>query len=187
MGISGRGVWGRPRRLGRCHRRSRVRDALRDRSAETTARWLGQHPSVEMVSRDRCDLDTQGAAQGAPQAWQVADRFHLLQNLRQAIEQQLSHSLRSLPLFVPGETADLTEPPGMIHRYGRPKVTERRHLVQAGRRPARQSRFDRVKALQAEGKTLGADRPRNRIELAHGPQMDRTGCVATTRSESEPR
>jgi transposase len=62
--------------------RREVLDILQDRSAESTARWLGGHPAVEMVSRDRCGLYAQGAARGAPQAGQVADRFHLLQNLR---------------------------------------------------------------------------------------------------------
>ena len=41
-------------------------------------------------SRDRCGLYAQGIRQGAPQARQVADRFHLLQNLREAIERQMT-------------------------------------------------------------------------------------------------
>jgi transposase len=60
------------------------------RSVEETAKWLKQHPEVEIVSRDRCGLYAQGAQQDAPQAKQVADRFHLLQNLREAIEQQMT-------------------------------------------------------------------------------------------------
>jgi transposase len=74
--------------------RREVVDVLPDRSAETTGRWLGQHPAIEIVSRDRCGLYANGARQGAPQAQQVADRFHLLQNLRQTIEQQLSRATR---------------------------------------------------------------------------------------------
>ena len=62
--------------------RRQVVDVLPDRSARGTARWLERHPEVEVVSRDRCGLYAQGAHQGAPQAAQVADRFHLLQNLR---------------------------------------------------------------------------------------------------------
>ena len=71
-----------------------VVDVLPDRSVEATSRWLGQHSGVEVVSRDRCGLYAEGARQGAPQANQVADRFHLLQNLRQTIEQQLSRAPR---------------------------------------------------------------------------------------------
>jgi transposase len=70
--------------------RREVVDVLHDRSAKTTATWLANHPTVGIVSRDRCGLYAQAARQGAAQARQVADRFHLIQNLRQAIEQQLS-------------------------------------------------------------------------------------------------
>jgi transposase len=45
---------------------------------------------VEAISRDRCGLCAQAARQGAPQAEQVADRFHIVQNLRQAIEEQMN-------------------------------------------------------------------------------------------------
>jgi len=69
--------------------RRRLVDVLADRSA-ATARWLEQHPGVEIISRDRCGLYAQGALRGAPQARQVADRFHLLQNLRLCIESHMS-------------------------------------------------------------------------------------------------
>jgi transposase len=72
--------------------RREVLDVLPGRSAEETADWLRQHPNVEVVSRDRCGLYAQGIRKGAPQARQVADRFHLLQNLRERIERQLSRS-----------------------------------------------------------------------------------------------
>ena len=70
--------------------RREVVDVLQDRTTAGTAEWLGQHPEIEIVSRDRCGLYAQGAREGAPQARQVADRFHLLQNLRETIETQLS-------------------------------------------------------------------------------------------------
>ena len=63
--------------------RRRVVDLLADRSAETTADWLKKHPEVEVVSRDRAGLYAEAARQGAPQARQVADRFHLVQNFRE--------------------------------------------------------------------------------------------------------
>jgi hypothetical protein len=61
--------------------RREIVDVLPRRSAEETADWLRQHPNVEVVSRDRCGLYAQGTRQGAPQARQVADQFHLLQGL----------------------------------------------------------------------------------------------------------
>jgi hypothetical protein len=70
--------------------RRTVADVLETRSAKETADWLAQRPEIEIVSRDRCGLYAQGIRQGAPQARQVADRFHLLQNLREAIERQMT-------------------------------------------------------------------------------------------------
>ena len=65
-------------------------DLLADRSADATARWFEQHREVEVICRDRCGLYSQGAREGAPQARQVADRFHLLENLRDAVEAQMT-------------------------------------------------------------------------------------------------
>lgn len=70
--------------------RREVMDILEDRSVASVALWLKQRPSIEVVSRDRCGLYTQASREGAPQAVQVADRFHLIQNLRLAIEDQMS-------------------------------------------------------------------------------------------------
>lgn len=67
-----------------------VVDVLEDRNVESCAEWLRRHPEIEIVSRDRCGLYAQAARQGAPQALQVADRFHLVQNLRIAIEEQMN-------------------------------------------------------------------------------------------------
>jgi transposase len=134
--------------------RREVLDILQDRSAESTSNWLRSHPSVEFVSRDRCGLYAQGAAQGAPQAQQVADRFHLLQNLRHAIEQQLSRAEPPCLQVEPDGTVGLPEPPGLIHRYGPPEVTEHRQLVETGRRDRSRAGFDRVKSQQAEGRSL---------------------------------
>ena len=69
--------------------RRAVVDILDDRSVESAAKWLQNHPSVEIVSRDGCGLYAQAVREGAPQAQQVADRFHLIQNLRAAVEEQM--------------------------------------------------------------------------------------------------
>lgn len=63
----------------------RAVDLLPERSSESFRDWLRCHPGVEVIGRDRGDYYVKGATEGAPQAIQVADRWHLLTNLREAL------------------------------------------------------------------------------------------------------
>ena len=69
--------------------RGKVVDLLPDRSAESTERWLRGHPGAEIISRDRASLYAEAATRAAPHAIQVADRWHLLHNLTDALVEAL--------------------------------------------------------------------------------------------------
>lgn len=71
-------------------------DLLPDRDAETVKKWLEAHPGVEIISRDRASCYSLGAKQGAPQAIQVADRWHLLKNLGDALKRMLDKHNKEL-------------------------------------------------------------------------------------------
>lgn len=66
-----------------------VVDLLPDRQSGTVREWLRDHAPPEVISRDRAGAYAEAARQGAPHAVQVADRFHLLRNLREALEHVL--------------------------------------------------------------------------------------------------
>ena len=98
-----------------------VVDLLPDRRAETLANWLKEHPGVEEIVRDRGGNYAEGARAGAPDAVQIADRWHLLRNMVEALEKlfQQEHAARQAAAAPatpaeaedPEEAADPPDPP----------------------------------------------------------------------------
>lgn len=66
-------------------------DLLPDREVNSVASWFRAHPEVEIIARDRSGLYAEAALQGAPSAVQVADRFHIVHNLVEALERFFLH------------------------------------------------------------------------------------------------
>ena len=64
----------------------RIVQLLAERSVETSKAWLGKHPEIDLVSRDRGKIFRDAATEGAPQAKQVVDRFHLQKNFAEVLE-----------------------------------------------------------------------------------------------------
>jgi transposase len=60
------------------HEREYIIDLLPDRTPESVSQWLREHPGIEIVTRDRAEAYAQAITDGAPDALQVADRWHLM-------------------------------------------------------------------------------------------------------------
>jgi transposase len=67
-------------------------DLLPEATSDALAAWLERYPGIEVICRDRAGYFAAGARRGAPEAIQVADRWHLLANLSNAVERVLSRN-----------------------------------------------------------------------------------------------
>ena len=130
--------------------RHRVVDLLPDRTAESFERWLRQHPTIEVVSRDRGRLYAEGAANGAPGAVQVADRFHLLVNLSAAIERAMEEHRSELQLPSRDEESPepVTAPSAVSAASSRPTQQQ---LPKEQRRQRRLEAYEKVVELNRLG------------------------------------
>ncbi len=137
-------------------------DLLPDRTAELLEQWLHAHPSVEIISRDRAGAYADAATRGAPQALQVADRFHLVQNLREALQRLLDrHQAARVAASTPPAPPDPspTTNSGVATAVAQPAATPaptRGEQDQAERRARRHARYDAVRALANAGWSIRA-------------------------------
>ena len=163
--------------------RRRVIDLLPDRGADTLATWLAAHPSVTVVVRDRAGAYAEGTARGAPDALQIADRWHLLRNASDALRSVLEHHHRDLRAAARMASAP-SEPPGAMSEAPQPvaaeperrlRSTERRAQAAQERRDARYAEAVRLRdqglSTRAVARSLGVERKtvRRWLRAGHAP------------------
>jgi transposase len=127
--------------------RHRVIDLLPDRKTETAKVWMQAHPEIDLVSRDRGGDYASAASQGAPQAAQSADRFHLVKNLTEAVEKALVRCRAELQSGV--KRAEPVDPPAaeesacsLVTSDGQPY---------SAHQAERYARYQQVVALRPQG------------------------------------
>src|SRR6266700_7284590 len=153
-------------------------DVLPDRSVETVSAWFETHPSVEVVSRDRSSEYAAAIKKGAPQATQVADRWHLGKNLAESIETLLARCRAEIRhglhvQAIPEQERAGTEP--VLEEEKRPARTHREEEARLARRAQKLDRYEQVLELRDQGLTAADIGPRIGVSgrtirrwLAHG-------------------
>jgi transposase len=159
----------------------RVVDLLPDREAETSAAWMRHQLDLMVVSRDRGGAYASAAREGAPQATQCADRFHLLKNLGEALEGFLAHHLAAHCKRQTQATLDEQGPVWQSKREVRLSPTLVR--LQHNRREERLAHYEQVIALRKLGMSQAAIASRVGI----GASTVQSWLAAGTFPERKPR
>jgi len=148
-------------------RTGRPVDLLGNREADTLARWLREHPGIEVICRDRSGAYAEGARAGAPGAVQVADRWHLWHNLAEAVEKTVVAHRSDLAEPEPAATDDTDPDPQVAAKDSAP--TENRLMIRT------RERYAAVHHLLREGASIAA--------ICRALRLDRKTVQRFVRSE----
>jgi transposase len=131
----------------------RIIEVLPARNAAPLVDWLQANPGVTIFSRDRAAAYAEAASKGAPQAVQVADRWHLLQNLVEALERCLVRYGSALKAAMETATPAVGPPPGSDDAELVP-WQQRAEAVSEQKHAAKIERYEQVWSLRAAGFTI---------------------------------
>lgn len=136
----------------------KIIDLLPDRKAASFAQWLRKHPEVEIVSRDRGTDYAAGAREGVPQALQIADRFHLVRNLADALQLLLARCRAEIrraeeEAHPKPEPKNADSPPRSLPTPATWRQEPPRQMVRTyeAHKAQREDRFQQVVSLREQG------------------------------------
>src|SRR5260370_547798 len=157
----------------------RVVDLLPDRETETSADWMRQQTDLMAVSRDRGGTYASAAAQGAPQATQCADRFHLMKNLGEAVEDLLARHLSAARKRQVEVALEEQTPAWLPERTARRAHTS--EDLPSAYQQDRLARYQQMIQLHEQGMTQGAIAQQLGVSLNTVRRWLVSGCPATAR------
>jgi transposase len=157
----------------------RVVDLLPDREAETSAAWMRQQLDLMVISRDRGGTYASAAMQGAPQATQCADRFHLLKNLGETLEDLLARYLSAARKRQVEAALEEQIPAWQERRQPRRSRTPEEDL--SPYQQDRLSRYQQMIHLREQGMTQGAIAQQIGVSLNTVQRWLVNGCPESTR------
>lgn len=145
----------------------KVVDMLPDRATESVERWLRAHPGVEIISRDRAGVYAEAASNAAPDALQVADRWHLVRNLSEALRGALEPHHKLLTHVARAIAVEPSEPSAISlnSRSLHPVPVTRAEAAKQQNRERRKARYESAMEQLRDGasraaiaRALGIDR-----------------------------
>lgn len=131
--------------------RQRIIDLLPDRTAETLSKWLQGHPQIKVVTRDRSGEYARGIHLGIPQAQQVADRWHVLVNLREAFIRVLDRLRPELKVPHFSKTTEKAEDIPFLRRK---RYSQNEIVLRDQRRARRVELYEKVHRLRRAKQTI---------------------------------